>query len=539
MNIFMMVSILAGLLIVLPLLNILVEIRHPANENWHHIREFLLLEYVTNTLVLIFFVALLSCLIGLSSAYLISRYEFKGRKLLSWMLILPLAVPSYIAGYVYADMFSYTGTFMRFLRFFNLDFEFSIMNLFGATVLFTLTLYPYVYMMARSALEKQSASYIESAMTLGAKPLRRFFSVTLPLLRPALVVGTTLVVLETLNDFGLVEYFNVRVFSFAIFDAWFSLGDVVTAIRLSAYLMLIVFFIVFAEKALRGSKRYHIHAKTKPLKRQNLSKSKHIIVIISLGLIVALGFFIPLLQLGYYFVLTFQSFYRDDFFFALLNTLSISIFATFLVIIIALFIANFNRGKSSNTKKAWLKITTLGYAIPGAIIAIAVNRFFIDLDHLLYPLYLLFNENSAKLVLSLSLSMLIFAYVLRFMAIGYNTIEASYDKIGETFTEASYVLKKGKFKTLLKIDLPLLRTGLISASIIVFIDVIKELPLTLILRPANYQTLASITYEYVSEEMLQEASTSALTLILIGSILIYLLTHQKKTKGAEGLVRKY
>jgi iron(III) transport system permease protein len=177
-----------------------------------------------------------------------------------------------------------------------------------------------------------------------------------------------------------------------------------------------------------------------------------------------------------------------------------------------------------------LKMTNLGYAIPGAVIAIAVNIFFIDLDRALYPIYLFFNENSPKLVLSMSLVMLIFAYTLRFMAIGYNSVESSYDKIGLKYTEASYVLKHSKIKTLLKVDLPLLKPSLISAAIIVFIDIIKELPLTLILRPVNYNTLATYVYVYASDEMLQEASLASFTLIMISSILIYILTHQK-TKG--------
>ncbi|MFH5880955.1 ABC transporter permease [Liberiplasma polymorphum] len=537
LNIFTVVSIIAGLLIVIPLLNILIEVFSPTTEAWVHIRTFLLAEYIKNTFILIFFVAIFSAIVGGFAAYVMVRYDFKGRKYLNWMLVLPLAVPSYIAAYIYADMTSYTGTYSRFMRSLSLPSSLNLMNMSGAVFIFVITLYPYVYMLTRSSISKQSASFLESARLLGASKWRVLSRIVIPLLRPALVAGTLLVVLETLNDYGVVAYFNVRVFSFAIFNTWFSLGDVTSAIRLSAVLMIIVFLIIFLERAIRGKRRYNIHSKTRPIQRVPLTGYKKILYPGLLWLTFGLGFIVPMGQLLWYFTLTFKKTFRLDMFYIIINSLTIAIFATIIVVIIAIMLANFNRGRQSSIKKSWLKITNLGYAIPGAVIAVAVNIFFIDIDRAMYPLYRLFNPDTGRLVLSMSLSMLIFAYVLRFMAIGYNSIEASYDKIGESFTEAAYVLKSSKIKTLLKIDLPLLKPGIISAAIIVFIDVIKELPLTLILRPANYDTLASLVYEYASDEMLQESSLAALVMILVSSLLIYILTHQKK-KGALNYVRK-
>ena len=536
LNIFTVVSIIAGLLIIIPLLNIFVELTQPASEVWIHIRTHLLARYLRNTFVLIFYVSILSAALGFFAAYVITRYDFIGRKYLSWMLILPLAVPSYIMAYVYADMTSFSGSFARFLRNLGFDGYINVMNMRGAIVIFTLTLYPYVYMMVRSALQKQSASFIESATLLGASKWKVFWRIVLPLARPALVAGTLLVVLETLNDFGLVDFFNVQVFSFAIFNAWFSFGDVGSAIRLSAVLMLIVFALVFLERTIRGRRRYNLHSKTRPVARVSLKGYQKIYPVL-LWLVLLFGFVIPVLQLLWYTQFARNSLFSLNMIYLIVNSISIAMFATFLVVVIAILLANFNRGRSSSFKKSWLKITNLGYAIPGAVLAIAVHVFFIDIDHLLYPIYRWFNPETGRLVLSLSLSMLVFAYVLRFMAIGYNSIEASYDKIGESFTEAAYALRSSKLKTLLRIDLPLIKMGMLSAAIIVFIDVIKELPLTLILRPANYNTMATIVHEYASDEMLVEASIPALVLILVASLMIYILTHAKQKRGVS-YVRK-
>ncbi len=536
LNIFTITSILAGLFIIVPLLNILVRIFERPSDVWIHIRTYLLVEYLQNTVILITFVALLSGLLGFFAAFTVTRFEFKGRKTLAWMLILPLAVPSYIMGYVYADMFSFIGIVPRTLRDVGIDIRFNVMTMRSAIIIFVLTLYPYVYMLTRSALNKQNASYIESARLLGASKMKVLWRVVLPLARPALVAGILLVVLETLNDYGLVAFFNIQVFSFAIFNAWFSFGDVVSAIRLSAVLMVIVFVVVFLERAVRGKRRYHLSSKTRPVKRTPLRGYQNIYPFILWGVLV-FAFFIPVLYLIYLAQFSRVGFFDLEMIYLIINSLSIALFATALIVIIAVMLANFARGRSSSFKKSWLKITNLGYAIPGAVLAIAVNIFFINTDQILYPIYRLFNPETGRLVLSLSLAMLVFAYVLRFMAIGYNSIEASYDKIGESFTEAAYALRASKLKTLLMVDVPLIKTGLISAAIIVFIDVVKELPLTLILRPADYNTMASKVYEYASDEMLTEASIPALILIFISSLMVFLLTHMK-AKGGFTFVRK-
>ncbi|PKK94151.1 MAG: iron ABC transporter [Tenericutes bacterium HGW-Tenericutes-6] len=524
-NIFTILSIVIGIILLMPLANILFELFTPPTPVWEHIKTYLLFEYISNSIYLVLMTVTLAIMIGLSAAYVIGRYQFKGRKTLSWLLVLPLAIPSYIAGYIYADMTSFTGSLTRLI--FNQPLD--IMNLFGASLIFAFTLYPYIYLLVLSSLSKQSASYGESAILLGSNKYQVFFKVTLPLLRPALVAGSLLVILETLNDYGLVQYFNVRVFSFAIFNAWFSLGDVVSAIRISAYLMLTVFIIIVIERLLRGRKKFHVHVKSKSMTRKKVSKTQSFIMILFLLLILMIGFFIPVIQMLWYTYLTYQDTIQLSLLLTSLNSIINGVIASILIVLIALLIANFNRLKNRNiVSKSWVKIVNLGYAIPGAVIAIAVHLYFVGLDRALVPIYRLFNPNSPTLLITMSLFTLIFSYVLRFLSIGFNSIESQYEKLGEKYTESAYMLGTSKLQTLFKIDIPLIYPGMITAFILAFIDILKELPLTLILRPANYDSLATLVYVYVQNEMIQEAAVPSLLLIMIAGLFIYLVTHYKK-----------
>jgi iron(III) transport system permease protein len=524
LNIFSVLSIAIGLLILLPMVNILFELFSPASEAWDHIRTYLLKDYILNSILLIILTVSIALLIGFVSAYFVARFDFKGRKLLSWVLVLPLAIPSYIAGYIYADMTSYTGTLTRLL---NLNIN--IMNIYGASIIFAFTLYPYIYLLSLSSLSRQSASYIESSTMLGASKWRSLFKITLPLLRPALVAGSLLVILETLNDYGLVHYFNVRVFSFAIFNAWFSLGDVASAIRLSAYLMAIVFGVILIERFLRGRRRFQMNVRSKRILRKKLKTSHQVIVLSILLFILLIGFILPVGQMIWYMLLTFSNTLRPELFYASYNTIANAMIAALIIVLIALIMANFNRLKNrSQMSKIWVRLSNLGYAIPGAVIAVAVHLFFVDLDRLLLPIYKLFNPNTSTLLITMSLFTLIFSYVLRFLSIGFNAIESQYEKTGDKFTESAYLLGSSKLEALIKIDLPLIYPGLITAFILVFIDILKELPLTLILRPTNYNSLSTLVYVYVRNEMIQESALPSLILILIAGSLIYIVTHYKK-----------
>jgi iron(III) transport system permease protein len=396
----------------------------------------------------------------------------------------------------------------------------------GAIFIFTVTLYPYVYSIVKAFLEKQASSLFESSRLLAKSPSQTFFKVILPLLRVAIVAGVSLVGLEVLNDYGVVNYFGVKTFSVAIFNAWFGLNDLNSAIRLSTLVMLALLGLSILEKILRGKRSYSFaKSNNKPIATIKTKGLFQFALIGYLTLWFALGFLIPTIQLIAYALNAQNIIFNRGFIAMLSNTLIYGVVATILIISMSLVVANFHRSNNSMFGRALTRITTLGYSIPGAIIAIAVVVFFISVDNLLYPLYQLINPNTIKLILSSSVTMLVFAYVLRFMAIGYNTIESNYEKIGINYTNASYLLGKSKLRTFFKVDLPMLRFGLVSAAVLVFVDIIKELPLTLILRPFNFHTLATRVYQFAGDEMIYEAAIPALILISVCSIAIYWLTH--------------
>jgi iron(III) transport system permease protein len=528
-HLFNIMSFVIGLFILIPMTNLLFVLFIPKNDIWRHIEQYLLFEYISNSLILLIGVASISMVLGFVSAYLIAKFQFRGRKLLSWMLVLPLAIPSYIAGYVYADMTSFTGTITRGLLQVGISSQINILNMTGAILIFAFTLYPYVYLLTLSGLSRQSVTYHENAVLMGASPWRAFWTVTLPLARPQLVAGTLLVILETLNDYGVVQYFNVRVFSFAIFNAWFSLGDIISAIRLSLYLLVFVFVIIALEKFLRGNKQYNMPIKPKFKKRYLLKGYQAWIVPLLLWVILGLGFIIPVLQLLVYASQTFRNHIDLKLFYATLNSISNAIVAGIFVLVFSLMMANFGRSQQRNVfKKIWIRISNLGYAIPGAVIAVAVHILFVDLDRLFVPIYRLLGIENRTLVLTMSAVTLVFAYILRFLSIGFNSIDGQYDKVGKKFTESAYLLGSSRLQALIRIDLPLIYPGLISAFILIFIDIIKELPLTLILRPTNYHSLSTLIYVYARDEMIQHAGVASLLLILIASILIVMLTQYRK-----------
>jgi iron(III) transport system permease protein len=383
-------------------------------------------------------------------------------------------------------------------------------------------LFPYVYTITRSFLEKQSASLIENARVLGRNSLEIFLYVVLPVSRAAIIGGVSLVILEVLNDYGVVKYFGIPTFSTAIFKTWFAMGDIESAARLSAILMFMVFTLLVLEKFLRGRKKFsYTTAEVRPISRQKLNKSTGILAFIYCLVIFSLGFLIPTLQLVHWSFLTYRKILSVKFWGLMFNSLSIALFSAGLIVIIALILANYSRINENLISKLYSKITVVGYSIPGAVIAIGVIVFFVKLDNSMYWLYKLLNTNSDKLVLSTSIIMLIFAYTIRFLAIGYNSIESGFEKVGKKFFEASRTLGMTTTETFLKVDLPMIKPAIFSGFLLVFVDILKELPLTLILRPFNFDTLATKAFEYANDEMIHEAAISSLIIIIISVILIY------------------
>ncbi len=525
-------SLIIILFVSTPIILIALNIFNPSNEVFEHIKEFLLVSYIKNTLIMGLGTGLFSIIIGVSSAYFVSLYDFPLRKFFSWALVLPLAIPDYIGAHVYANIFSYTGYIPTLLREkYNIEYNFDIMNLGGAIFVLTLCFYPYVYILVKSFLSKQSNSLIEVSKSLGKNNKQIFWKVLLPISRGAIVGGVTLVILEVLNAYGLPNYFGIQTFSTGIFRVWFSFKDLDTAIKMSAMLLFVTYTIILGEKFLRRRKSYSFsNTKIRPIIRQKLNKKNKVMVLSWLSLVFGFAFIIPILQLSYWASLTYKHILNREFLILIRNSFGITIISTLIIIIFSIVIANTTRLSKGKLSIIISKGATMGYSIPGAVISIGMLLFFISLDGKLVPLYNLIGIDNS-LFLTLSFVLLVSAYLVRFLAISYNTIESGFEKVGLKFHEASRSLGKGISKTFLLVDLPMIKNSILGAGILVFIEIIKELPLTMLLRPFNFNTLSTAIKKFAEDEMLPEASIPSL--ILIGVCLVLLLIYNKLEKGKK------
>lgn len=532
-NGWLVISLIGAAMILLPILYVLSGLIRPVNENWLKVKQYLLTDYVIGSAKLVFFTGFFATLIGVVLAWLVVGYNFPLRRFFRWALILPLAIPPYIAAYTYGTMTSYTGVVQATLRnHWGIAIPpgiIEVMSARGAVFILTLFLFPYVFMITRSFLERQSASYIENALLLGRKRFSLFFRVVLPISRPALIAGTMLVVFEVFSDYGVASYFGVQTVSTAIFQTWFGMYDVDSAVRLAAWLMLVIVGIFIVERFLRRNRKfYSTTSQSRPLKPQQLKGAAAIGAVLLCTVVFLLSFAIPLMQIIVWTGWTFQKVWKLDFIDLMLNTLTGAAIATVAILILAILSAKTSRMLSSSLAYALSRLMTAGYAIPGAIIAIGVLAVFISLDHRLSSVYAWLGKGEGSLVLSLSLFMLITGYIVRFMATGYNAVESGYEKIPRSFSEASRTLGQGSVKTFFRIELPLLKSAVLTGFVLTFVEIVKELPLTLLLRPFNFDTLATRTYQYAIDERIYEAAPPSLMLIGISLISILVILKLEK-----------
>ena|SRR5690554_1551844 len=525
---------LVVLLVSIPLFALFFNLFGPPGESWVHLRQTLLAGYFKNTLLLLFGVAGCTFLLGVSTAWMVSSYSFPGRRYFEWLLILPLGFPGYIMAYTYAGVLDYAGPIQAFLRNqLNIEVQgglIDIMNLPGAVFILSISLFPYVYLIARSSFLQQSKTLQEAAFLLGNSRIRVFFKVALPMARPAIVSGIALACMEVLNDYGVVKYFGVSTFTTGIFRAWFSMGDATTAIYLAAILMLFVFVFLYLENLQRGNRRYvPTNSINKPVKRSDPSLARKYLLTGFCSLVFLVSFLIPFLQIVYWVSLTYHKVINQEFFLMIYRSFSLAIGTGIAIALLSVILLYAIRINPLKWIKNITKIATLGYAVPGAVIAVGIMIPLLGLDKRL-AYYL--SSDGLQLVISGTLSVLVFAYIVRFMAVGYHPIDAGFQKIGPHINEAGRLLGAGSWKTLLKIDLPLVKSTLFAAILLVFVDVLKELPLTLILRPFNYHTLASKAFDMATNEMIAESANVALIIILTGIIPIIFLNRLIRIRQA-------
>jgi iron(III) transport system permease protein len=440
---------------------------------------------------------------------------------------MPLAIPSYIVAYTYVGLIGNGGTFIEILR----DFGFSVirvemMNIYGLIWVLSFSLYPYVYAGTRTIFQSYPSQLKHTASLLGVSNKKYFFSVALPLASPAIIGGLFLVFMEVLNDYGAAKYYGVSTFTTGIFRTWTALEDLQSSIYLSAILVILVFILVLIVKWLRGRRSYNLtQTNTNQKSTENRVKISGLKKILYLGILlipILFGFILPLIQLVIWGIQTFDSMFNNDLIILGLESLSLGLSTALLVVFLASLLIYLSKWNYLKRFNIFSRIATLGYVIPGAIIGVGIIRTSKSLTDLFS---FQFDFEIGHLVYN-SILVLIYAYLFRFIAVAYNSIEGNTLKIGNNLSESSYLLGYGKIKTFFKIDFPLLRSALLSSFILVLIDVMKELPLTLILKPYNLSTLAVRAYEYAEDERVAEAALPALFLIFLIGTMITLLNYK-------------
>jgi iron(III) transport system permease protein len=521
-------TIILAVIISLPLAVILSGIFKTGDEAWLHITQNLLGKYVINTLILMAGVAVLSFTLGVSTAWFVSYYDFPARNFFSWSLILPITVPGYIAGFTYTGMLDYTSPLYTFFREnFGINtgqyLFFDILSLPGAIFIFGFTLYPYVYLISRSYFQNQSSQMMEAGLSLGRSAGYMFLRVIIPSARPAIVAGISLALMEVLNDYGLVKYYGVETFTTGIFISWFSFGSLDAAIRLSAILMLFVLALIGLEEFQRGKIRYSSEKSMRHFNRKKVSPVKGLMISLWVLLPFLLGFLIPFYNLVLWSFQVINKGLLTNFTALIINSFWLAATASLLIAVFSVLMAFTVRHYPIRPAKISVRFATLGYALPGAVVAVGLLVIFLWADRNLFAF--------ATAGITGTISALIFAYIVRFMAVGYNSIESGNQKIPVSLDQSAQALGRSKFATLIKINLPLLKNSVIAAMLLVFIDVLKELPLTLILRPFNFDTLAIRSFEYASDERIAEAAPAAVTIILVSLIpVLFLHYYLKKTR---------
>ncbi|HMB41305.1 MAG TPA: iron ABC transporter permease [Balneolaceae bacterium] len=534
-------TLVIAILVGIPVLTVAANIFVPSGDVWQHLTATVLDDYIMNSFWLMIGVGTGVFVIGVGTAWLVTMCKFPGSKIYEWILILPMAVPAYLMAYSYTDFFTYTGPAQALLRDITGwglgDYWFpDIRSLQGAILMMSFVFYPYVYMLTRAAFLEQSSSLLEAGRSLGASPLKTFFKIALPLARPSIAAGMALSLMETLNDFGTVDYFGVQTFTTGIYRTWFGLGERAAAAQLAGFLLIFILFLILLERwsrsrmkmDARGTGRY------KRLKIFELKGWKAWASTLFCFIPVFIGFLLPTAILIGMMLSNLDVALDSRFITFSLNTVIVAVIAGITALALAIIMAYGVRLNPSWTTKTATRIGSLGYAIPGSVIAVGILIPFGWTDNILDSWLRSTFGFSSGLLLSGTIFALIFAYVVRFLAVAFNTVEASLAKITPSMDEAAEGLGYSFSKTLKKIHIPMMSGSLFTAIMLVIVDVIKELPATLIVRPFNFDTLAVQVYRLASDERLAESSGAALAIILVGLIPVFILSKSiTKTRKKE------
>ena len=524
-------TLLIGGLAILPILAVIFLAFTPGDDIWSHLASTVLPGYIGTTLQLMLGVGAGTLLIGAGAAWLVTMCRFPGRRIFEWAMLLPMAMPAYVIAYVYTDILEYAGPVQGLLReLFGWsgkgDYWFpEIRSVGGATAMLTLVLYPYVYLLARAAFLEQSVGVLEASRSLGCGPWRSFFTVALPLARPGIVIGISFALMETLNDFGTVDFFAVNTFTQGIFDVWMNMNNIAGAAQLASVLLLFVAVIVLSERYARRKQRFHhTGSKYQPLPAYSLGRGRAAMATAFCLAMVFFGFVLPTLVLLAYARAYFDPALAREILGHAGNSVRLSALAGVIAVFAAMVVAYSVRIKGGPLLKTVNRLAAFGYAVPGAVLAVGVLFFLGRLDNSLDDFMRASFGLSTGLLFSGTIAAVSFGYLVRFLGLSLGTVEAGLGKITLSMDGASRSLGRGAAATMYRVHLPLMRGSVLTAGLLVFVDCMKELPMTIILRPFNFQTLATFVHQYASDEQLGEAALAALSIVAVGILPVILLS---------------
>ena len=534
-NFWIIFPIIVFVFFLMPLIAVLSSLFGEYSDNWSHLYNYVLFDYMKNSAVLVFGVSIMALIIGAGSAWLVSNFDFLGKRFFEWALILPLSIPPYILAYTFTGLFDSYGTLNNLIRnIFELEQSYiffpSIRNIWGAILVFSFTLYPYIYLVTRSAFLNQSRSTLEAGRILGLSRFEISFKLAMPMIRPAIIGGLMLVIMETLSDFGAVEHFSIPTFTTGIFRTWYGMGDLLTAMQLSSFLLILIAIFLFIENKSRRNADFVSDSSThRPIQIERLNSKYSVLAFVFCSIPLLVGFILPTSELLVWAIYYNPSFFDDRFLDTAINTITLALTAAVLCSMIALLINFSVRINKNKILKILSSFLSIGYALPGLILAVGIvqTTTFIDSNLL----------NKTSLALTGSVFGLVLAYIIKSYALSNNTISSGMEKISMGIDNSARVLKSSGWNLLGRIHFPLLKTSFFTSIMLVISEVVKELPATLILRPFNFDTLAVSTYIYAAEERMRDAAAPSIAIIIVGLIPIIIITRMIRSSREKGTMQ--
>lgn len=535
---------LAALLVACPIVTVLVLAIAPDTPVFGHLASTVLPRYLRTTAGLMIGVGIGVAILGVVTAWLVTMCRFPGVAIFQWALLLPLAIPAYVIAFIYTEILDFSGPVQAWLR--SLygwksprDYWFpEIRSLGGAISMMTLVLYPYVYLLARAAFLEQAAGVIEVSRTLGRGAWRSFFTVSLPLARPAIVVGISLALMETLNDFGTVEFFAVQTLTLGIYDVWRNMNSLAGAAQIASIIVVIMVALIVLERSARRSQRYfNTTRRLAPPQPAPLPPLRAVGAFVACFIPVALGFLLPAAWLVYDAVLYVEMVKDEVFLSSVGNSLLLSSLAAVIAVLIAIVLAYGARLRDGALLRTATRFAGVGYAVPGMVLAIGVIIPLATFDNALDEFLFTNFGWGTGLLLSGTIVAVTFGYVVRFLALGLGAMETSLSRVTPSIDGAARTLGAGPGRTLWRVHLPIMRGSILVALILVFVDGMKELPMTLVMRPFNFETLATQVHQYTMTERFAQAAPAALAIVLAGLLPVILLSRAIVRRREDPLSR--